>query len=70
MVGPKFKGVKMVPPGMHFLSYQASGKEGQVSPAVSTFLMLRPREVVVRRWDAAEEALKSLNDEDEVRLLG
>ncbi|KAI8464490.1 MAG: AAR2-domain-containing protein [Monoraphidium minutum] len=65
VVGPRFKGLKMVPPGVHFLSYQAAGRGGQVSPAVSTFLALGPRQVVVRRWDPALEGLAPLADEDE-----
>jgi hypothetical protein len=66
VVGPRFKGLKMLPPGVHFLSYQAAGRDGRVSPAVSTFLALKPRDVVVRRWDAAQEGLVALADEDEV----
>lgn len=69
LTGPKFKGVKMLPPGVHFLSYQAVGSEGAVGPPVSTLLHLQPRQVVVRRWDPAAEGLAALQDEDEVRLL-
>jgi hypothetical protein len=69
VVGPRFKGVKMVPPGVHFLSYQAAGCDGRVSPAVSTFLMLQPHDVVVRRWDAALEGLAPFEDEAEVGLV-
>lgn len=70
VVGPRFQGVKMIPPGVHFLSYQATGAEGRVAPAVSTFLLLPPRGVVVRRWDPALEGLAQLPDEDEVRGTG
>ncbi|GBF99801.1 hypothetical protein Rsub_12554 [Raphidocelis subcapitata] len=65
VVGPRFKGVKMVPPGVHMLSYQAADRAGAASPAVSTFLALGPREVVVRRWSPADEGLVPLPDEDE-----
>jgi A1 cistron-splicing factor AAR2 len=65
-VGPRFKGVKMVPPGVHMLSYQATDLRGGASPAVSTFLALGPREVVVRRWSPADEGLAPLADEEEV----
>ena len=69
VVGPRFKGLKMVPPGVHFLSYQATGR-GNMAPAVSTFLVLNSREVVVRRWDAAQEGLAPFTDEDEVSGAG
>ena len=68
MVGPRFQGVKMIPPGVHFLSYQAAGRDGRTTPAVSTFLDLAPGSVVVRRWDPAEEGLQPLADEDEVGM--
>lgn len=82
-VGPRFRGVKMVPPGVHLLSYQAVGRPpadgadtsagggagggvARAAPAVAAFLSLAPRQVVVRRWDAALEGLAPLADEDEV----
>jgi hypothetical protein len=63
----------MLPPGVHFLSYQAratssagagSSALGQLSPPVSTFAVLRPRGVLVRRWDAASEGLVELEEEE------
>ena len=64
--GPRFKGVKMLPPGLHFLSFQARSRRdpGTLSPPVSTFLLLQPRQVVVRRWDPASEGLVELEEEE------
>ena len=63
--GPLFKGIKMLPPGVHFLSFQArSSRDGTLSPPVSTFLLLQPQQVVVRRWDAASEGLVELEEEE------
>jgi A1 cistron-splicing factor AAR2 len=68
LTGPQFKGIKMLPPGVHFLSFQArSILDGTLSPPVSTFLLLKPKQVFVRRWDPASEGLVEL-DEDEVRV--
>lgn len=68
LTGPQFKGIKMLPPGVHFLSFQArSTRDGTLSPPVSTFLLLKPKQVFVRRWDPASEGLVEL-DEDEVRV--
>jgi hypothetical protein len=55
----------MLPPGVHFLSFQArSRKDATLSPPVSTFLLLKPQQVVVRRWDAATEGLVDLEEEE------
>ena len=68
MVGPKFQGVKMLPPGPHMVSYNATsaGGGGDFAPTVSFFAHLAAQQVVVRRWDAAEELLLPMQDSDEV----
>ncbi len=65
-VGPKFKGLKMIPPGVHFLSFCQLGKPGQLAPYSGRFLSLTEGQVCVMRWDASIEALAALADEDEV----
>ncbi|EFN53109.1 hypothetical protein CHLNCDRAFT_9330, partial [Chlorella variabilis] len=66
LVGPKFKGIKMVPPGTHFISYNSSSGQGDFGPTTSFFLPIRSGQVVVRRWNGPEEVLEELEDEDEV----
>jgi hypothetical protein len=45
-------------------------KDGKtLSPPVGTFLWLKPREVYVRRWEAASEGLVALTDDEEVRWI-
>ena len=58
----------MIPAGPHFIAYSAVSKQQQVSPPVWFFLHVRPREVIVRRWDSISELLLPLEDEDEVSL--
>ena len=41
LVGPKFKGIKMVPPGTHFISYNSSSGQGDFGPTTSFFLPIR-----------------------------
>eukprot|EP00878_Enallax_costatus_P021228 GHUV01022468.1.p1 GENE.GHUV01022468.1~~GHUV01022468.1.p1 ORF type:complete len:165 (+),score=24.58 GHUV01022468.1:623-1117(+) len=65
LTGPRFKGIKMIPPGTHFVSYQALGKDGSLGPPVSTLVSLTSKQVLVRRWDPATEGLVPLGDEDE-----
>uniref|UniRef100_A0A8C5IMV1 Protein AAR2 homolog n=1 Tax=Junco hyemalis TaxID=40217 RepID=A0A8C5IMV1_JUNHY len=57
-VGPRFRGVKMVPPGLHFVHCSAAGGGGRdAGPRSGRFLSLRRREVRVLRWDPAGEAV-------------
>ncbi|XP_074698838.1 protein AAR2 homolog isoform X2 [Strix aluco] len=58
-VGPRFRGVKMIPPGVHFLHCSAGRAAGgrETGPRTGFFLSLQRREVRVLRWDAASEAV-------------
>lgn len=67
-VGPRFKGIKMVPPGPHFVYYCSSSRHGnEFAPTVGFFLTTHPSEVIVRKWHAQEERLIRLSEEEEVR---
>lgn len=58
-VGPRFRGVKMVPPGLHFVHCSAAGTGGRdAGPRSGRFLSLRRREVRVLRWDPAGEDVR------------
>ncbi|XP_054255042.1 protein AAR2 homolog, partial [Indicator indicator] len=59
VVGPRFRGVKMIPPGVHFLHCSAGRAGGgrETGPRTGFFLSLQRREVRVLRWDAAREAV-------------
>jgi hypothetical protein len=67
MVGPRFQGVKMIPPGMHFLSWQPAPQSGVAPVPVGSFLSCGAQQVVVRRWDPQQETLVALPDPEEVR---
>nr|UPW27173.1 AAR2-like protein [Allium cepa] len=65
-VGPNFKGLKMVPPGTHFIYYSASNKEGNhFSPTVGFFITTHPAEVIIRKWNPKEERLVKVSEEEE-----
>lgn len=69
MVGPKFKGVKMIPPGAHFVSYRSVNiASGDVAPSCGFFVFLASRQVVVRTWHHATESLVEMEDPEEVSL--
>ena len=64
-VGEKFKGVKMIPPGFHFVFYAAVGKSGQSAPRTGFFHYFKRREIVVKKWDAEKEDVVNQDMSDE-----
>uniref|UniRef100_A0A9I9DLM5 Protein AAR2 homolog n=1 Tax=Cucumis melo TaxID=3656 RepID=A0A9I9DLM5_CUCME len=67
--GPSFKGIKMIPPGPHFLYYSSSSRDGrEFSPITGFFVDAGPSEVIVRRWDQREERLIKVLEEEEERF--
>ncbi|KAF9623443.1 hypothetical protein IFM89_003027 [Coptis chinensis] len=66
--GPNFKGVKMIPPGPHFVYYSSSTRDGsEFSPIVGFFIYTYPSQVIVRKWDQQEERLVKVLEEEEER---
>eukprot|EP00928_Gymnodinium_smaydae_P048653 TRINITY_DN32551_c0_g1_i1.p1 TRINITY_DN32551_c0_g1~~TRINITY_DN32551_c0_g1_i1.p1 ORF type:complete len:431 (+),score=86.71 TRINITY_DN32551_c0_g1_i1:54-1295(+) len=63
-VGPRFMGVKLVPPGLHYVYCSPSGEEVG-SFRTGFFLTMKPRDVAVFRWDPETEELAPLADQDE-----
>ncbi|XP_062498017.1 protein AAR2 homolog [Pezoporus occidentalis] len=58
-VGPRFRGVKMIPPGVHFLHCSAGRAGGrETGPRTGFFLSLQRRDLRVLRWDAGSEAVE------------
>ncbi|KAI3761018.1 hypothetical protein L1987_51423 [Smallanthus sonchifolius] len=65
-VGPNFKGIKMIPPGPHFIYYSSANRGGsEFSPMIGFFMDLNPSEVIVRKWDLQEERLIKVPEEEE-----
>ncbi|XP_035513277.1 protein AAR2 homolog [Morone saxatilis] len=73
-VGPRFKGVKMIPPGLHFLHYCSVNQPscgGETGPRTGLFLTLKPRDILLATWDPKEEDLDfsaSQNEEEVSRI--
>lgn len=64
-VGPVFKGLKMIPPGVHFVYYSSSSRDGkEFSPIIGFFVDAGPSEVIIRRWTTEEERLVSMSEEE------
>ncbi|KAH1108351.1 hypothetical protein J1N35_012119 [Gossypium stocksii] len=67
-VGPAFKGIKMIPPGVHFVFYSSSTRDGkEFSPITGFFIDAGYSQVVVRMWDQQEERLIKVPEEEEER---
>ncbi|XP_064154714.1 protein AAR2 homolog isoform X2 [Anguilla rostrata] len=58
-VGPRFRGVKMIPPGLHFLHYSSVDTQSgvEMGPKMGLFLYLQAREVLLAQWNQKEEDL-------------
>lgn len=63
-VGPRFMGVKLVPPGLHFVYTSASSEDVGVA-RTGFFLFMKPRDVAVFRWDPETEELTKPECADE-----
>uniref|UniRef100_A0A0D9XAW5 AAR2 N-terminal domain-containing protein n=1 Tax=Leersia perrieri TaxID=77586 RepID=A0A0D9XAW5_9ORYZ len=61
-VGPKFMGIKMLPPGPHFLYYCSPNRH-----ANENYWILSYYSVIVRKWHAQAERLIKLSEEEEIR---
>ncbi|XP_023348210.1 protein AAR2 homolog isoform X2 [Eurytemora carolleeae] len=57
--GDKFMGVKMIPPGLHFIYYSAANSSsGDLSPRTGFFHWFSKGELLAFRWDSKQEILK------------
>ncbi|EDV92928.1 protein AAR2 homolog [Drosophila grimshawi] len=57
-IGPDFRGVKMIPPGVHYVWCASRGPYGDVAPRVGFVHFFHPNEVLVREWDSDREELR------------
>ncbi|XP_011697701.1 PREDICTED: protein AAR2 homolog isoform X2 [Wasmannia auropunctata] len=64
--GQNFKGIKMIPPGIHFVHYSAVNKFGDSTPRVGFFHDFQKSEFLVKRWDKDKEDISSEDAPEEV----
>lgn len=57
-IGENFRGVKMIPPGAHYVYCASRGPYGDVAPRVGFVHFFKGNEIVVREWDNANEELR------------
>ncbi|XP_012543004.1 protein AAR2 homolog [Monomorium pharaonis] len=58
-VGHNFKGIKMIPSGIHFVHYCAVNEFGELAPRVGFFHDFQKSEFLVKRWDSKAEDISS-----------
>eukprot|EP00124_Ichthyophonus_hoferi_P004918 Ihof_evm2s611 gene=Ihof_evmTU2s611 len=68
-VGPQFRGVKFIPPGVHFIYYSAADKTGAGSPRTGFFYVFEKGEVVVRQWNTESEDAEPIQDKEQESRL-
>ncbi|BFF89278.1 protein AAR2 homolog [Drosophila madeirensis] len=57
-IGPEFRGVKMIPPGVHYVWCASQGLYGDAAPRVGFVHYFHPNEILVREWDKDLEELR------------
>ena len=64
-IGPRFKGIKMIPPGLHFMYYSAVNRGGQSAPRTGLFFFSKRQDVFVMRWDPSTEDVVEVDVNEE-----
>lgn len=59
-VGEKFRGLKMIPPGLHFIYYNAVDKDNSIQFRSGFFHDFKGGEILVKKWD---KDLENINQE-------
>ncbi|CAG9765283.1 unnamed protein product [Ceutorhynchus assimilis] len=67
--GEKFRGVKMIPPGLHYIFYSSVGDYGDTAPRNGFFHRFKKGEMIVRKWDQFNECI-SLESVPETEIVG
>lgn len=57
-IGENFRGVKMIPPGPHYVFCASQGLYGDSAPRVGFVHYFKGNEVIVREWDKSTEELR------------
>ncbi|KAI1280758.1 Protein AAR2 -like protein [Halotydeus destructor] len=67
-VGEKFKGVKMIPPGCHFVYYSAVNIEHNSVGARSGFFQyFKSGELIAKKWNVRDEDVADVDEEEILR---
>ncbi|RCI03444.1 a1-alpha2 repression [Rhizopus stolonifer] len=62
-IGPLFKGIKLIPPGLHFIYFSSTNNEGVQGIRTGFFHFFESKEILVREWNPQ---IEDLRDETEL----
>lgn len=54
-IAENFRGLKMIPSGIHFIYYSAVSKDGSTAPRTGFFHYFKKREILIKKWDNSDE---------------
>lgn len=57
-VAERFRGVKMIPEGPHYVFTASQGPYGDTALGVGFFHYFKRKEILIREWDAEKEELR------------
>lgn len=68
--GEKFRGVKMIPVGLHYIFYDSVSNTGDTAPRIGFFHHFKKGEVLVKKWDRELEKIseETVSEEEVVRF--
>lgn len=59
-----FRGIKMIPPGAHFMYTAAQGVYGDTAARVGFIHYFKKQEIVIREWNEPAEELRPRSDQN------
>ncbi|KAI9476982.1 hypothetical protein LPJ78_004741 [Coemansia sp. RSA 989] len=62
--GPLFKGIKMIPPGIHYVHYSVFNSEGQPGMRSGFFHNFQSQQLIAKQWSSRNEELEDLSEQD------
>ncbi|XP_034643669.1 protein AAR2 homolog isoform X1 [Trachemys scripta elegans] len=71
-VGPRFRGVKMIPPGIHFFHYSSVNRcnTKETGPRTGFFLSLQQRDLQILHWNSLNEEVDlTPASEEEIEIM-
>ena len=66
-VGPRFKGVKLIPAGLHLIYYSAVDNGRQSAPRTGMFIFAKRQDLFVMRWDPSSEDVIQVDCDEEAK---
>ncbi|RNA16957.1 AAR2 -like protein [Brachionus plicatilis] len=66
--GENFKGVKMIPPGIHFIYFSVSDKYGNIGIRSGFFHDFKVKQVIAKKWNQQSETMEDyIMSEDQIQ---